>query len=91
MTGQHHLKCYLVDLNPELQVLPEPHHVCGVAGPPDHPHPHPGRGGRVGHHVGASRLEWDPAIHHLNINNWPPPPPQPPQSGLCSLALKFDE
>ncbi len=48
----------LVNLDPELEVLAEPHHVRGVAAqPPDHPHPHPGGRGSVGHHVGSCRLE----------------------------------
>ena len=48
----------LVNLYPELEILPEPHHVRSVAAePPDHPHPHPGGGGSVGHHIGPGRLE----------------------------------
>lgn len=51
----------LVNLDPELEVLAQPHHVRGVAAePPDHPHPHPGGRGSVGHHVGPSRLERNP-------------------------------
>ena len=50
----------LVNLDPELEVLAEPHHVGGVAAePPDHPHPHPGGRGGVGHHIGPCRLEGD--------------------------------
>ena len=48
----------LVNLDPELEVLAEPHHVRSVAAqPPDHPHPHPGGRGSVGRHVGSCRLE----------------------------------
>ena len=62
----------LVDLYPELEVLAEPHHVCGVAAePPDHPHPHPGGRGRVGHHVRPGRLERD-AEKKKNSSDFPP-------------------
>ena len=57
----------LVNLNPELEVLPQPHHVRRVARPPHHPHPHPGGRGGVGHHVGACRLERNPAINHFIV------------------------
>ena len=52
-------KCrVLINLNPELKILPETHHIRGVAAQsPDHPHPHPGGGGSVGHYIGPGRLE----------------------------------
>ena len=53
----------LVNLDPELEVLAEPHHVRSVAAqPPDHPHPHPRGRGCVGHDIGPSRLEWNTEI-----------------------------
>ena len=61
---------YLVNLNPELEILAQPHDVGRVAGPADHPHPHPGGRGRVGHHVGPCRLERNPAINHCIIMWW---------------------
>ena len=57
----------LINLDPELEVLPEPHHVRGVAAePPDHPHPHPGGRGSVGHHVGPCWLERNPKTETLS-------------------------